>query len=125
VKLSAEHVYHLPVDTREPLNLVTLGALCGISAVTPADFVEITVDSRRARDGHGFDSPDVGAEAARATFTPPGLRRASRHNQLGRLLVPRRVPRLVRTDRPIISGGVGKSRGGRVTRSSDVRPRRR
>jgi len=36
VKLSAEHVYRLPVDTREPLNLVTLG---DVLAVTPADFV--------------------------------------------------------------------------------------
>ena len=47
VVLSREQVYRLVVGTPERLNLTTLAALCDILAVTPADLVEITVDSRR------------------------------------------------------------------------------
>ncbi|MGH9244168.1 MAG: helix-turn-helix domain-containing protein [Acidimicrobiales bacterium] len=34
--------------TPERLNLTTLAALCDILAVTPADLLEVTVESRRA-----------------------------------------------------------------------------
>ena len=47
VILSREQVYRLVVNTPERLNLTTLAALCDILAVTPADLVEITVESRR------------------------------------------------------------------------------
>lgn len=48
VVLSREQVYRLVVNTPERLNLTTLAALCDILAVTPADLVEVTVESRRA-----------------------------------------------------------------------------
>ncbi len=48
VALSREQVYRLVVGTPERLNLTTLAALCDILAVTPADLVEVTVESRRA-----------------------------------------------------------------------------
>jgi DNA-binding Xre family transcriptional regulator len=47
VVLSREQVYRLVVNTPERLNLTTLAALCDILAVTPADLVEVTVESRR------------------------------------------------------------------------------
>jgi DNA-binding Xre family transcriptional regulator len=47
VNLSREQVYRLVVGTPERLNLTTLAALCDILTVTPADLVEITVESRR------------------------------------------------------------------------------
>ena len=47
VLLSREQVYRLVVGTPERLNLTTLAALCDILAVTPADLLEITVESRR------------------------------------------------------------------------------
>jgi DNA-binding Xre family transcriptional regulator len=47
VLLSREQVYRLVVGTPERLNLTTLAALCDILAVTPADLVEVTVESRR------------------------------------------------------------------------------
>lgn len=47
VSLSREQVYRLVVGTPERLNLTTLAALCDILAVTPADLVEVTVESRR------------------------------------------------------------------------------
>lgn len=48
VVLSREQVYRLVAGTPERLNLTILAALCDILAVSPADLVEITVDSRRA-----------------------------------------------------------------------------
>jgi DNA-binding Xre family transcriptional regulator len=47
VVLSREQVYRLVVNTPERLNLMTLAALCDILTVSPADLVEITVESRR------------------------------------------------------------------------------
>lgn len=47
VVLSREQVYRLVVGTPERLNLKTLAALCDILDVTPADLVEVTVESRR------------------------------------------------------------------------------
>jgi DNA-binding Xre family transcriptional regulator len=47
VILSREQVYRLVVGTPERLNLTTLAALCDILAVTPADLVEVTVESRK------------------------------------------------------------------------------
>jgi len=47
VNLSREQVYRLVVGTPERLNLTTLAALCDILAVTPADLVEVIVESRR------------------------------------------------------------------------------
>jgi DNA-binding Xre family transcriptional regulator len=47
VVLSREQVYRLVVNTPERLNLTTLAALCDILAVTPADLVEVTVESHR------------------------------------------------------------------------------
>ena len=47
VVLSREQVYRLVVNTPERLNLTTLAALCDILAVTPADLLEVTVESRR------------------------------------------------------------------------------
>ena len=47
VMLSREQVYRLVVGTPERLNLTTLAALCDILAVTPADLLEITVETRR------------------------------------------------------------------------------
>jgi DNA-binding Xre family transcriptional regulator len=46
--LSREQVYRLVVGIPERLNLRTLAALCDILAVTPADLLEVTVESRRA-----------------------------------------------------------------------------
>ena len=48
VVLSREQVYRLVVGTPERLNLRTLAALCDILEVTPADLLEVTVESRRA-----------------------------------------------------------------------------
>ena len=48
VVLSREQVYRLVVGTPERLNLTTLAALCDILAVTPADLVEVSIESRRA-----------------------------------------------------------------------------
>lgn len=48
VTLSREQVYRLVVGTPERLNLTTLAALCDILAVTPADLLEVTVETRRA-----------------------------------------------------------------------------
>lgn len=47
VVLSREQVYRLVVGTPERLNLKTLAALCDILDVTPADLVEVIVESRR------------------------------------------------------------------------------
>jgi len=47
VVLSREQVYRLVVGTPERLNLTTLAALCDILAVTPADLIEVTVETRR------------------------------------------------------------------------------
>lgn len=47
VVLSREQVYRLVVNTPERLNLTTLAALCDILAVTPADLLEVTIESRR------------------------------------------------------------------------------
>ncbi len=48
VVLSREQVYRLVAGIPERLNLKTLAALCDILGVTPADLVEVTVESRRA-----------------------------------------------------------------------------
>lgn len=48
VVLSREQVYRLVAGIPERLNLTTLAALCDILDVTPADLVEVTVESRRA-----------------------------------------------------------------------------
>lgn len=48
VVLSREQVYRLVAGIPERLNLKTLAALCDILDVTPADLVEVTVESRRA-----------------------------------------------------------------------------
>lgn len=47
VDLSREQVYRLVVGTPERLNLTTLAALCDILTVTPADLLEVTVETRR------------------------------------------------------------------------------
>jgi DNA-binding Xre family transcriptional regulator len=47
VNLSREQVYRLVVGTPERLNLTTLAALCDILTVTPADLLEVTVETRR------------------------------------------------------------------------------
>jgi DNA-binding Xre family transcriptional regulator len=47
VSLSREQVYRLVVGTPERLNLTTLAALCDILTVTPADLLEVTVETRR------------------------------------------------------------------------------
>jgi DNA-binding Xre family transcriptional regulator len=47
VNLSREQVYRLVVGTPERLSLTTLAALCDILTVTPADLVEVTVETRR------------------------------------------------------------------------------
>jgi DNA-binding Xre family transcriptional regulator len=47
IGLSREQVYRLVVGTPERLNLTTLAALCDILGVTPADLVEVTVESGR------------------------------------------------------------------------------
>jgi DNA-binding Xre family transcriptional regulator len=49
VVLSREQVYRLVVGTPERLNLTTLAALCDILTVTPADLVEVTVESRASK----------------------------------------------------------------------------
>lgn len=48
VALSREQVYRLVTGTPERLNLTTLAALCDILEVTPADLLEVTVETRRA-----------------------------------------------------------------------------
>ena len=57
VILSREQVYRLVVGTPERLNLTTLAALCDILAVTPADLVEVTVESRRVHKAVSQASP--------------------------------------------------------------------
>ena len=63
VMLSREQVYRLVVGTPERLNLTTLAALCDILAVTPADLLEVTVESRR-----------VPKAVSSAAPTPAGVR---------------------------------------------------
>jgi len=48
VVLSREQVYRLVAGIPERLNLTTLAALCDILDVTPADLVEVSVETRRA-----------------------------------------------------------------------------
>lgn len=79
VILSREQVYRLVAGTPERLNLTTLAALCDILAVTPADLVEVTVESRRVPKAAG---------AARVTGPPATVRD----------LRPRRA-RIVRDDK--------------------------
>jgi len=57
VVLSREQVYRLVVGVPERLNLTTLAALCDILAVTPADLVEVTVETRRARKAASSAKP--------------------------------------------------------------------
>jgi DNA-binding Xre family transcriptional regulator len=64
VTLSREQVYRLVAGTPERLNLTTLAALCDILAVTPADLVEVTVESRRVPKTMSADS--------RRSAGPPG-----------------------------------------------------
>jgi DNA-binding Xre family transcriptional regulator len=49
VSLSREQVYRLVVGSPERLNLATLAALCDILGVTPADLIEVVVESRRLK----------------------------------------------------------------------------
>lgn len=50
VSLSREQVYRLVTGTPERLSLTTLAALCDILDCTPADLIEVTVETgRRAR----------------------------------------------------------------------------
>jgi DNA-binding Xre family transcriptional regulator len=64
VVLSREQVYRLVVGTPERLNLRTLAALCDILSVTPADLVEVTVESRRAAKAAGAGAARPAAAAA-------------------------------------------------------------
>jgi len=57
VELSREQVYRLVVGTPERLNLTTLAALCDILEVTPADLLEVTVESRRATKAASAPTP--------------------------------------------------------------------
>lgn len=61
VVLSREQVYRLVVGTPERLNLTTLAALCDILEVTPADLLEVTVETRRARKAGSSAAPAVTA----------------------------------------------------------------
>ncbi|MGH9117837.1 MAG: helix-turn-helix domain-containing protein [Acidimicrobiales bacterium] len=63
VGLSREQVYRLVTGTPERLNLTTLAALCDILAVTPADLVEVTVESRRASRTATSTAPAASASA--------------------------------------------------------------
>lgn len=63
VVLSREQVYRLVVGTPERLNLTTLAALCDILAVTPADLLEVTVESRRV--GKAVSAPASAPAAVR------------------------------------------------------------
>ena len=50
VSLSREQVYRLVTGTPERLNLTTLAALCDILDCTPAELIEVTVETgRRAK----------------------------------------------------------------------------
>lgn len=69
VSLSREQVYRLATGTPERLNLTTLAALCDILDCTPADLIEITVEtSRRAKTAGGTAAPTApkGRRPARA-----------------------------------------------------------
>jgi len=63
VVLSREQVYRLVARIPERLNLTTLAALCDILGVTPADLVEVTVESRRAPKA--ATSPSVSSPSVR------------------------------------------------------------
>jgi DNA-binding Xre family transcriptional regulator len=70
VVLSREQVYRLVVGTPERLNLATLAALCNILGVTPADLIEVVVESGRAK------------KAANATSLPPASGRRPRRARI-------------------------------------------
>ena len=86
VILSREQVYRLVTGTPERLNLMTLAALCDILEVTPADLVEVTVESRR--NPKAVSSQSTRTQSTRAA--PPASVRDLR---------PRRA-RIVRDDKP-------------------------
>ena len=65
VVLSREQVYRLVVNTPERLNLTTLSALCDILAVTPADLIEVTVESRRLPKAVSSAGPGPGSATVR------------------------------------------------------------
>lgn len=57
VSLSREQVYRLVTGTPERLNLTTLAALCDILDCTPADLIEVTVETARRRKTAGDTTP--------------------------------------------------------------------
>jgi DNA-binding Xre family transcriptional regulator len=65
VSLSREQVYRLVVGTPERLNLATLAALCDILSATPADLIEIVVESRRLKKVANTSSPVAPAPGRR------------------------------------------------------------
>ena len=65
VVLSREQVYRLVVNTPERLNLTTLAALCDILAVTPADLIEVTIESRRLPKAVSSAGPGPGSATVR------------------------------------------------------------
>lgn len=70
VVLSREQVYRLVVGTPERLNLTTLAALCDILEVTPADLVEVTVESRRIPKAVSATSARTGPPASVRDLRP-------------------------------------------------------
>jgi DNA-binding Xre family transcriptional regulator len=58
VSLSREQVYRLVTGTPERLNLATLAALCDILDCTPADLIEVTVETSRRRKTANDTAPD-------------------------------------------------------------------
>lgn len=65
VELSAVQVYRLVAQTPERLNLHTLVALCDILGCTPADLVEVVVESKAAKKAAGAAKPVAATKAAR------------------------------------------------------------
>lgn len=65
VSLSREQVYRLVVGTPERLSLTTLAALCDILDCTPADLIEVTVETGRRAKTAGDTTPAAAPKGRR------------------------------------------------------------
>jgi DNA-binding Xre family transcriptional regulator len=65
VSLSREQVYRMVTGTPERLSLTTLAALCDILDCTPADLIEVTVETGRRAQTAGDATPAAAPKGRR------------------------------------------------------------
>jgi len=74
VQLSGVQVYRLVAQTPERLNLHVLAALCDILGCTPADLLEVTVQTKAAGTATAAGAPDPGPPPRGRTRRPTRAR---------------------------------------------------